>query len=178
MQIEPLWCPVLRGRPFFWPRGHYGLIPERASDPALPGVTAFQPQGLDFCHGRLTNHPAPHNRAPGPQRERAASMAPRCAATTLRRYPSPAAGRTKGEERRNGGGKKECMYHPRRYLDPPILSPGPPILTQAYPLHPLPYLPAPRRTGPTGTTLTDTPSPARFVLATYKIWQVAEFKST
>lgn len=64
---EPL-CGVraLDRRPF---SGPLSIIAE-AWGPGTPGVRAFHPLGLDFCHRRLTNHPHTHKGLLDPQRER------------------------------------------------------------------------------------------------------------
>lgn len=69
MQMSPLCCLPLPGCPLFWSQVYYGLSLGRISIHThthtymhTPGVIAFQPQGLDFCHCSLTNHPMTHTK--------------------------------------------------------------------------------------------------------------------
>lgn len=71
----PAWMPILLGSGLLWPEPGAGLqhsthTHTQKHTHSTPGVIAFQPQGLDFCHHSLTNHPATHKKASGPQRER------------------------------------------------------------------------------------------------------------
>lgn len=62
---------ALDRRPFSRPLS----IIAKAWGPGTPGVRAFHPLGLDFCHRRLTNHPHTHKGPLDPQRERAGPTA-------------------------------------------------------------------------------------------------------
>ena len=73
MQMRPLWSPVpawmpiLLGSGLLWPEPGAGLqhtthTHTQKHTHSTPGVIAFQPQGLDFCHYSLTNHPTTHKK--------------------------------------------------------------------------------------------------------------------
>lgn len=89
-------------------------IKAEAWGPGTPGVRAFQPLGLDFCHRRLTNHPHTHKGLLDPQRERAGPTAAGLSELTALFFSFPPLrqpdcyGQTKGERRDVERGKERA----------------------------------------------------------------------
>lgn len=140
MQMRPLWSPapasmpILLGSGLLCPEPEAGLqhsthththIHIHKHTHSTPGVIAFQPQGLDFCHRSLTNHPTTHKKkrqgpsARGAWFQGAPPISALLQLTPANCYYSTPTGfgqkRRKEDEEKESGGKRERSLKKERW---------------------------------------------------------------